>query len=342
MKKRFLNILTVLLFTIITPSTVPQNFPPKTQETVTNPVAPVGNDPWVIQKDGWYFYCYSWDGAIRVHKARKLQDAVQFAGQVVWQPEVGKPWSKELWAPELHFLRGRWYIYFAADDGRNENHRMYVLEGETADSQGKYVLRGKLAATPDKWAIDGSVLEYKGQLYFIWSGWEGDKNGCQNLYIARMKNPVALEGKRAMISTPEHDWERNGKPLINEGPTVLKYKERAFIIYSASGSWANDYCLGQLTLNGDNPMDPHAWVKKPTPVFVGTQNVISPGHASFTRSPDGTENWIVYHAARKRNAGWDRNTRIQRFTFDTNGNPVFGEPVPEHVAIPAPSDKRAP
>jgi GH43 family beta-xylosidase len=318
-----------------------QNATEKNMDIVKNPVAPVGNDPWVIWHDGWYHYCYSWDGVIRVNKARKLQDAVQFNGKVVWQPEEGKPWSKEIWAPELHYLRGRWYIYFAADDGKNENHHMYVLEGEQGDSQGKYVLRGKLAASPDKWAIDGSVLQHKGQLFFIWSGWEGDTNVCQNLYIARMKDPVTIEGGRAMISTPQHDWELNGRPLINEGPTVLKNKDKVFIIYSASGSWTNDYCLGQLTLTGDDPMDSRSWVKKPTPVFSGANNVISPGHASFTRSPDGTENWIVYHTARKRDAGWDRNTRIQPFTWDADGNPVFGPPVPENVAIPAPGERRA-
>jgi GH43 family beta-xylosidase len=157
-----------------------------------------------------------------------------------------------------------------------------------------------------------------------------------------MKDPVTIEGKRSMISTPERDWELKGRPLINEGPTVLKHRDRVFIIYSASGSWANDYCLGQLTLTGDDPMAPRAWVKNPVPVFAGTSNVISPGHASFTRSPDGTENWIVYHAARMRDAGWDRNTRIQLFTWDAQGNPVFGEPVPENVAMPAPGDKPAP
>jgi GH43 family beta-xylosidase len=291
---------------------------------VANPVASEGHDPWVIQDDGLYCYCYSHQGRIWVNRQRTIQEAVQFEGKPVWQPEPGKAYSKELWAPELHKFAGQWYIYVAADDGRNENHRMYVLQSRTGDPTGPYDFKGKIADASDKWAIDGTVMEYSGRLYFIWSGWEADTNVQQNLYIAAMKDPLSIEGPRALISQPEYDWEKIGNPLINEGPEVLKHKGGVFIIYSASGSWTDHYCLGQLKLVGADPLDPTAWQKKETPVFGSTATVFSPGHASFTKSPDATEDWIVYHAARHKGAGWNRNTRMQRFTWDVDGNPCFG------------------
>jgi GH43 family beta-xylosidase len=243
-----------------------------------------------------------------------------------------------LWAPELHVFGGRGYIYVAADDGRNENHRMFVLESDGSDLLGSYTLRGKLAAPSDKWAIDGTVLEHGGELYFIWSGWEGDTNVRQDLYIARMDGPTRIASERVRISRPEYDWECIGQPLVNEGPQVLCRDGRVFVIYSASGSWTDNYCLGQLTLVGDDPMAPGAWVKKPAPVFGGTGTVFSPGHASFTTSPDGTEDWIVYHTARRAGAGWDRVTRIQRFTWDVEGNPQFAYPLSDGTSFPAPRE----
>jgi GH43 family beta-xylosidase len=309
------------------------------QATLTNPVAPDGHDPWVIQDGHVYYYCYSHRGRIWVNRSRTIQEAVQFAGQAVWQPERGRPYSRELWAPELHKLGGQWYIYVAADDGQNENHRMYVLQARTNDPTGPFDLKGKIADATDKWAIDATVLEHKGRLYFIWSGWEGDVNVQQNLYIAAMKDPLSIDGPRSLISQPQYDWEEMGEPLINEGPEVLTHDGHVFIIYSASGSWTDHYCLGQLKLVGSNPLDPNAWEKKQTPVFGPTATVFGPGHASFTKSPDGTEDWIVYHAAKRKGAGWDRNTCMQRFTWDVEGNPCFGYPVSENIEIAAPSKR---
>ena len=83
------------------------------------------------------------------------------------------PDNQDVWAPELHFLNGNWYVYFAADDGNNANHRLYVAEANTADPQGAYTSKGKLYdASNDRWAIDGTVLQMAdGSLYCIWSQW---------------------------------------------------------------------------------------------------------------------------------------------------------------------------
>src|SRR5207248_4516574 len=91
---------------------------------------------------------------------------------------------------ELHAIDGKWYIYFAADAGTNDTHRIWVLENSNSDPlQGTWTMRGKLADPSDKWAIDPSVFTNDGVLYLIWSGWPGDANGTQNIYIAKMRNP---------------------------------------------------------------------------------------------------------------------------------------------------------
>lgn len=308
------------------------------EEYITNPVAKDGADPWIIKHLDYYYYCYSLDTGIVVSKSNRIESALVVPGQIIFSAPKGKEYSQEIWAPELHYLSGKWYIYFAADDGDNYNHKMYVLESVSQDALGSYQLKGKINSPSDKWAIDGTVLEHNQKLYFIWSGWEADENISQNLYIAEMLNPYTVKSERMMISRPEYQWEKIGNPLINEGPQILKNNGKVFIIYSASGSWTDNYCLGQLELIGENPIARESWVKKSEPVFSGTEEVISPGHASFVKSPDGSEEWIIYHAAKQKGAGWNRNIRMQKFDWDKNGEPNFGSPVPNGIQMKTPSD----
>lgn len=311
---------------------------PARAQTFTNPIGN-GADPWVIRHEGQYLMCQSGGGGIRVAKSARLQDIARSPRVDVWKAPATGMWSKELWAPELHRIDGKWYVYVAADDGDNANHRMYVLEGNTQDPQGAYTFKGKIAAKTDRWAIDGSVLAVDGKNYFVWSGWEGTANVKQDIYIAAMSNPWTISGERVRISTPDRDWEkRGGSPAINEGPQALSRGGETFIIYSASGSWSDFYCLGRLHLTGEDPLDSASWSKHPQPVFSPTDEVFGPGHCSFTKSPDGKEDWIVYHAAVEAGAGWTRNIRIQRFTWDEKGIPYFGTPIPAGIPQPLPSD----
>jgi GH43 family beta-xylosidase len=315
-------------------------------EEFTNPIVPAGADPWVIYADGGYYYCHVPDGSreIAVSRAERLPDIGRAPAARVWAAPEGKPHSDHIWAPELHRLHNRWYIYFAADDGENKNHRMYVLEGDAADPQRPFEFRGRVADPTDRWAIDGTVLTHDGAMYFVWSGWEGYENVRQNLYIAPMSDPLTISGERFCISTPRHDWEKKvephdgGGPHVNEGPQVLRRDGRLFIIYSASGSWTDDYCLGQLTYTGGSVLSADSWSKKDAPVFEQTGHVFGPGHACFVKTPDGGEDWMVYHTAKYRRAGWNRHVRAQPFTWHADGSPDFGAPVPDDDPLiwPAP------
>lgn len=311
--------------------------------TFRNPILEVGADPWVIFHDGRYVLCLAERGGVVVRTAGRLQDLGNDPGELVWRPPPGKPYSKNVWAPECHYLRGRWYVYLAADDGLNEHHRMFVLEGTSQDPHKPFVLKAKLDARPDRWAIDGTVLELPdGRLYLIWSGWEGATNVAQNLYIAPMRDPWTVSGERVLLSRPELPWERIGQPWVAEGPEVLWNGGQLFVIYSASGSWTDDYCLGQLRFTGGDVLDPRSWAKRPEPVFTRTEAVFGPGHASFTRSPDGREDWIVYHSARRKGAGWYRQINAQRFGWNPDGSPHFGRPLDPGTPVPEPSGPGAP
>jgi GH43 family beta-xylosidase len=313
---------------------------PKTKETrtFTNPILDNGADPWVTAKDGTYYYTHTTGNSIKVWKSKTLTGLSDGENKEVWFPPVSGPNTSNIWAPELHYLKGKWYIYYAADDGQNENHRMFVLESETDDPLGKYVDKGMMD-TSGRWAIDGTTLQKAdGSLYFIWSGWEGTENVSQHLYIAAMSNPYTISGKAVEISRPSYDWELIGNPTINEGPQVLLHGDQIFVIYSASGSWTDDYCLGMLStkMNSDL-LNPASWKKHDKAVFAKTDMVFGPGHSSFVKSPDGKEDWILYHAAKTQGSGWSRNVRMQSFQWNQDGSPNFGTPVAEGVPIAVPS-----
>jgi GH43 family beta-xylosidase len=322
------------------------------QKTFTNPLLSSGADPWCIYKNGFYYYTNSTGRNITLWKTRSIATLKTAEKKVVFTPPSTGPYSKELWAPEIHFLQGKWYIYFAADSGRNINHRLWVLENSSADPlKGKWIVKGKFTTPDDKWSIDGSVFEYKKQLYTIWSGWEGDANGEQDIYIAKMKNPWTVEGARAKLSTPSLAWEIHGDlnnaddvphVNVNEGPEVLVHGNKLFLIYSASGCWTDFYALGMLTAKaGSNLMDPTSWKKSPDPVFKQSpeNSVYAPGHNSFFISPDGKEDYILYHANSKpgQGCGGFRSPRAQKFTWNKDGSPNFGVPVKEGEILAVPS-----
>ncbi|WP_018627466.1 glycoside hydrolase family 43 protein [Niabella aurantiaca] len=322
--------------------------------TFTNPLLPSGADPYSFHKDGYYYYTHTTQNKLVLWKTKSLSDLKTAERKTIWTPPRNTMYSKQLWAPEILFLRGKWYMYFAADNGNNHNHRMYVLENSAPDPmQGEWIFKGKVADPSDKWAIDGDVFEYKGQLYMIWSGWEGDANGQQNIYIAKMSNPWTVEGERVLISEPEHKWEKYGylkgetpdHVLVNEGPQFLIRKDRIFIVYSASGCWTENYTLGMLSLKDNRDLLNRAnWLKSPEPVFKAApeNGVYAAGHNSFFKSPDGKEDWILYHANPRpgQGCGEHRSPRAQRFTWRKDGTPDFGRPLPTTKPLPEPSKKK--
>ena len=309
--------------------------------TFTNPVISNGADPWVIRWQDEYYLSQSRRGGIWVNRSERLSGIGDNHWMRVWSAPTNTAYSRNIWAPELQRINKEWFIYFAADDGNNANHRMYVLQGTTQNPQDPFIFKGKIAAPTDRWAIDGTVLKMPGgKLYFIWSGWEGFENVAQNLYIAPMSDPLTISGERVCISRSEHSWEQRARPLVNEGPEPLWNGTRLFIIYSASGSWTDHYCLGQLTFLGGDPLDPDSWKKKAEPVFRATDSVFGPGHCSFVKSRDNKEDWIVYHSAREKGSGWRRQINMQKFGWDKDGSPNFGIPISPGELIPLPSGDR--
>ncbi|AZI26371.1 hypothetical protein EA772_13835 [Pedobacter sp. G11] len=300
-------------------------------------------DPYVAQKDGWYYFMYTRGNNIGLRKTRSMSLLANAPETVVWTPPAGMPYSSNLWAPELHYLSGKWYLYFAANDGGGESHRMFVLENPNNDPMtGTWTFKGKITDPSDQWAIDGSILTIGTNNYFIWSGWENVATKFkQYLYIAPMSNPWTVSGERVKISSPTNNWEKY-EPSgslgagVNEGPIILQ-KDAAspvFMIYSASRFSSDNYCLAQLQLiSGANPLVATNWINKKQVFLKSDANAVyGPGHNGFFTSsytdPNGvlrTENWFVYHARSvAATSNGTRTPRMQKLTWNADGSPDFG------------------
>lgn len=320
---------------------------PLADDQFVNPVGE-GADPHVVRDGDRYLWCQS-EGNVGV--AIWVSDRLTAMGRkhvVWWAPDQG-PCSREVWAPELHRLDGRWYIYVAASDGRNRNHLTYVLESAGGDPLGPYAVRGPLWTGDDtsdagenRWSIDATVLRHGDRRYAIWSGWLDADQDLQHLYIAEMASPTEVVGQRVMLwRAGSHLWERTEETPQSRGlleaPQVLARDERTFLVYSCAASWLPTYKLGMLELTGADPLDPAAWTSFGEPVFSASEATYGVGHGSYVQSLDGGQWWHVFHAKRRRGFGWQRALYVQPLEWADDGTPLLGTPVPAGLPLTVPA-----
>jgi GH43 family beta-xylosidase len=312
------------------------------KKTFKNPLVEKAADPWVLKhRDGYYYFMSTQSDRLELTQSSTLTGIASGYKKTIWIPEPGGPYSRNLWAPEIHWLDHKWYIYYTANEGGgDETRRICVLENEEQNPMnGEWVWKCALP-TPSP-GLDGTVMKLRDQYYFLYAGYGYFPDYGSAIYIMRMANPWTLVGDQVLLSAPTLDWEKRGGMAINEGPAVLRRNGRIFLVYSASTTWSEDYALGMLTMEETaDPMDPSSWIKSGQPVFRKSpeNGVYATGHNSFTTSPDGREDWIVYHALPSPGADTSlRSTRAQKFGWNPDGTPNFGIPVGVDCEIEVPS-----
>ena len=308
---------------------------------LANPVVLQRADPHLtFHSDGFYYFTATVPAhdRLELRRARTLDGLATAAPKTIWHTHATGPMGSRLRAPELHFIKGKWYVYFAADGAEKGNMgatRISVLENTAANPlEGEWTERGQLKTNGDSFALDPTTFELRGTRYLAWAQKDPRSKGNTHLYLAKMDSPTSLTGAQVMISKPEFSWGqiRDGD---NEGPAVLVRNGRVWLTYSAAGPGA-DHGLGLLS--ADEKADllaPASWTQSPTPVFTTNEahGVFGPGHNSFTTASDGRTDLLVYHARSYRETQGDplhdpnRHTRIQPFVWRADGSPDFGVPV---------------
>lgn len=309
-----------------------------------NPLIPQRADPFILRHaDSFYYFL----GTVPEYDRIELRRAPSITGlasaepKTIWRKHATGPMGAHIWAPELHRINGKWFIYFAAGAAEKIwDIRIYVLENAAANPlEGEWLERGQLRTQWETFSLDSTTFEHRGVRYLVWAQAEPNAKHGTNLYIARMASPVDIEGTPVRLSRPEFDWEKV-RYEVNEGPAVLIRHGRVFVTYSAAGTGA-EYCMGLLTADADaDLLDPKSWHKSPVPVFATseTAGIFGPGHNSFTVAEDGATDLLVFHARNYRDISGDplrdpnRHTRVQPIRWRADGTPDFGAPIPETPA----------
>jgi GH43 family beta-xylosidase len=328
----FLQFKTFAETAVLTNSPAPADSP-----KFTNPLNG-GPDPWMLWHDGNYYLTTTQGDCIRMWKAPSLRELKSAPGTVVWR-DADPSRSHGIWAPEFHFISNRWYMYYTAMAATkvDSTHRLHALESEGADPLGPYHYKARLfVPANDLYAIDGSAFQHPGnkRWYFVWAA-----QPRHRIRMAVMANPWTLEG--ASVEIPASGF---GCEEVREGPVVLRRYGKLFLTYSACDTGKPDYKIGMLIADErSDVMNPTNWVQHPNPIFERNDaaGVFGPGHHGFFQSPDGKEDWIVYHA--KTSAAYTyagRTTRAQPFEWNAEGLPELGSPLSLSVEIAEPLNAR--
>ena len=306
---------------------------------IVKPIILQRADPWIYKHtDGYYYFTASvpeYD-RIEIRRSKTINGLAESEAVTVWRKHKEGMLSANIWAPEIHYIDGKWYVYFAAARTTETkealfDHRIFVLENESENPlEGSWVEKGQLKTNWESFALDATTFEHKGIRYLVWAQKDPNICGNSNLYIAKMSNPWTIEGKQVMIKEPEYDWEKIGF-LVNEGPAVINRNGKIFISYSASATDFN-YCMGVLIADENSDLlNKDSWHKSETPVFKTDEEkeIYGPGHSCFTVSEDGKTDMLVYHARNYKDIVGDplydpnRHTFIKKLSYDNNGNIIF-------------------
>lgn len=323
--------------------TEPKKAAQQDPNTFTNPIFPNGADPWLEYFQGnYYLTTTTWTSQLVMRKSPTLAGLASATPIHIWsESELER--CCNFWAFEFHRLKTekgyRWYVMYTSGVAENyDRQHLSVIESQGDDPLGPYTYKG--SPMPDIWNIDGNYFEHNGELYLLWSQWVRDE---QTIWISKMTNPWTVTGERVMISRPQYEWEFSGMK-VNEGPEMIKRNGKTYMVYSASFCNTPDYKLGLIELVGNDPLKPESWHKFDQPVFSKANDVYGPGHNGFFKSPDGSEDWLIYHgnASELEGCSSTRSLRAQKFAWNDDGTPNFGEPVAAGEKVTSPSGENGP
>ncbi len=314
-----------------------------------NPFITERADPYVVRGgDGSYYFTASYPAYGNVNKGYDriiLRQSNTVAGlakaqeKTIWQAHGSGIMAKHIWAPEMHYIGGKWYIFFAAGSSSDIwAIRPYVLRCDGDPMTGTWTECGQMQASSGdtdsfrSFSLDMTYFENNGKHYLIWAEIKGDSS----LFMAQINpdEPWKLISKPILLTKPEYSWELVNN-RVNEGAAVLKSNGKVYVFFSASGT-GSEYCVGRMWADENaDLMNTASWHKEKNPVLSSADlnGESGPGHNSFVVDENGNL-LIVYHARPSSHDSktcgtyssdplYDpcRHTRIRQIYFDADGVP---------------------
>lgn len=147
---------------------------------------------------------------------------------------------------------------------------------------------------------------------------DGDQRVGTGIVVDRLTSMTTLAGDPQVVVRPHAPWHlfQAGRLMYGrvvdwhtvEGPAMLRRDGRYYCFYSG-GAWEKDN-YGVAYVVADHPLGPYRRPAAAMPLLGSVPDrVIGPGHNSFTRTPDGAHEVIVYHA-------WSPDRSARRMCLD--------------------------
>ena len=198
---------------------------------------------------------------------------------------------------------------------------------------------------PDYSVIDASLLfddDGKIYLYYARDCSENVVDGKKTSQVYGIELASDLSGtvgEPVLLATPTSPWELlSGSVIWNEGPCAFKRNGIYYLLFTANYYASRHYAVGYATAT--SPLGPYTKAAE-NPILVGDgKSTAGTGHCNLTHSPDGTEDYIVYHTLtavdQKVNPDADRTPCIDRLVFRPDGRLTVNGPTSDFVQ-PLPS-----
>jgi GH43 family beta-xylosidase len=291
--------------------------------TYTNPVYDgYLGDPFVLKHNGEY-YAYGTapqgDVSVPVLHSRDLVDWRQLGTALSLHGDA----FEALWAPEVAYDNGTFYMYYSAGGAEGEGHQLRVATASRPT--GPFEDSGAVLTPDDPFAIDAHPFRDEDGRWFLYycrdflePGGEGRVG--TGIVVDRLLGMTRLAGERRTVVRPHADWQLYERQrewygrvwdwYTVEGASVRKDQGRYYCFYSG-GAWREpNYGVSYVVADHPTgPFAPEADAECPSVLRTSPGRVIGPGHASVALAPDNAQEYLVYHA-------WDPGHTSRQMRID--------------------------
>jgi len=273
-------------------------------------------DPFVLYDHGRYYAYGTAEKGFRPYCSEDLKHWTR-AAELCLKPEDSYG-DHGFWAPETYYFSstGKYYMYYTSEE--------HICVAVSDSPLGPFVQENKEPILAEK-CIDPSVfVDDSGKAYIFFVRFtDGNVIWSAELSEDRLKIKENTLKECLKADTP---WElRLGK--VTEGPSVIRHKNKYYLLYSANDYRSKDYAVGYAT--SDSPSGP--WIKyEGNPVLhsslLKNATLFGTGHGAPFVDAEGGYRYI-FHAHASESSVQPRSSYVTDLSFDKKGRLHIGDSV---------------
>ena len=307
------------------------------QDVFKFPIAYNRADPCMAMWKGKYYFISTNDAdhehTIYIREADSIPELVTAEDHLILDAYTYEHVGNLLWAPELHVVEGRLYIFHACTPGEffcEESHVMALKEGGNPVnkedwSEPKRVVKADgsdICKQGEVITLDMTCFKWEGEYYAVWSQRQFlPKDLGAWLYIAKLNKdePWKLASEPVVLSKPDYGWANN-HTFVDEGPFAI-IKDDMLILTFSSAAVDTSYVVGMLTVEkGKDILVRENWRKSNAPILTSrsVEGEFGTGHNAYVIDEYG-DMWNTYHA--RPGVDGPRSSGVRRVHFDIDGLP---------------------